>query len=428
MRGQRTEDRGQVSGLRSQVSGFRSQVSGLRSQVSEAHGRRGVTLLEVLISIFVMAVGLMGVAALIPIGTFAVSETAKADRSAAMGRAAIHEVRVREMLQRWRDDGAARWRHADFSVITEPVRRQYLIGQPFAIDPLFACEAATQSNTGDFNFFPFHDSGGPIPLGSRLARLRLDIFEIVISDPQQLAVFNRIFAGQDDLIFDIDEDDPDRRPRQSCLWDDGAVAPYETPSGSGPYPLHAQAADNYSWMLTAVPDPNELPNIPDDPPAQLQALAAHRQQTYEISIVTFYKRDFNCDATTDPPSERFVEITFTGTGIGGGDAMLTAPPMDANGDQMTQGLAEEYLKVRENQWIMVTAFVPDSRLVDVSSGYRRIAKWYRVIRLDDEVVGSAPNFTRNITLAGPDLEPSFAGRATLIDGVIGVYTTTVTLE
>ena len=430
MRGQRTEDRGQ-----------RAEGRGQR-----APGRRGVTLLEVLISIFVMAVGLMCVAALIPIGTFAVNETAKADRSAAMGRAAMHEVRVRDMLQRWRDDGAVRWYSAQSGnpmIDLEPLRHLYLIGQPFAIDPLFACEAAVQQTPDEFDFFPFAPDGST-PNDSRLARLRLDIFTTGMAgysgetdankatwSRQQLAVFNRIFAWQDDLIFDIDEDDPDRRPRQSCLWDDGSVAPYETPSGSGPYPLHAQAKNNSSGMLTAVPDPNELPNYLD-PAVQLPALAAHRQRTYEVSIVTFYKRDFNCDATTDPPSERFVGIDFVSTGIGGGDAMLTAPTEDVNGDQMTQGLAEEYLKVKENQWIMVTAFVPDSRLVDVSSGYRRIAKWYRVIRVDDEVeedTSVIPSlFTRNITLAGPDLEPSFAGRATLIDGVIGVYTTTVTLE
>ncbi len=126
----------QVSGLRFQVSRGRGQVSGLRSQVSglrsqRAEGRRGVTLLEVLISIFVMAVGLMGVAALIPIGTFAVSETTKADRSAAMGRAAIHEVRVRDMLEPFRPDGNPRWYTAKSGLPATawPVQPLYVIGQ-----------------------------------------------------------------------------------------------------------------------------------------------------------------------------------------------------------------------------------------------------------------------------------------------------------
>ncbi|KKK93329.1 hypothetical protein LCGC14_2693940, partial [marine sediment metagenome] len=78
-------------------------------------------------------------------------------------------------------------------------------------------------------------------------------------------------------------------------------------------------------------------------------LAAHRQKTYEVSIVTFYKRDFNCDADADPPSERFVGIDFQGTGIGGGDAMLTAPSEDVNGDPMTSGLAEEYIMIKEKE-------------------------------------------------------------------------------
>ena len=477
MRGQRIEDRGQISGFRFQMTEGRLAQSLATVVPLASRGRRGITLLEVLISIFVMAVGLMGVAALIPIGTFAVSETAKADRSAAMGRAAMHEVRVRDMLQRFRPDGDARWYFArngfafDSSSLGERIGALVLAGQPFAIDPMLATEATVQRSELEYNLFPFMANPSdpltftqllyflrrdPRPM---LPRLRLDIFENsllrmsnVSSPPyffygsndddradisaRQLAVFDRIFAWQDDLIFDIDEDDPDRRPRQSCLWDDvnnsAAPSPPRDDDDVPPSitaantPLHAQAADNYSWMLTAVPDPNELPNT-----NSLSDLSNHRQRTYEVSIVTFYKRDFNSDASSDPPSERFVRIDFAGTGIGGGDAVLRAPTAVTSA-----GLAEEYLKVKENQWIMVTVFVPDSRLDIIfggfDSGRRKIAKWYRVIRLDDEVQGSAPSFTRNITLAGPDwddtvIEPGSV-YATLIDGVIGVYTTTVTLE
>jgi hypothetical protein len=48
---------------------------------------------------FVLSVGLLGVAALIPVGRFAIVETAKADRSGACGRAALSEIKVRRMLE-----------------------------------------------------------------------------------------------------------------------------------------------------------------------------------------------------------------------------------------------------------------------------------------------------------------------------------------
>jgi prepilin-type N-terminal cleavage/methylation domain-containing protein len=415
----------------------------------KAHSRRGVTLLEVLISIFVVAVGLLGIAAMIPLGSFAVIETAKSDRSAALGRSAQHEVRVRKMLERMRDDTpapTARWYVDKYDPMDDatPAARQFrltfLIGQPFAIDPLFATEARVSGTAECFECFPYRKTGDDFAFGHpNLARLQLNIFAVGVNNPQQqLAVLNRIFRWQDDLIFDLDEDDPDRRPRQSNLWSNGAVAPYATPAAAGPNPLHAQSNDNFTWMLTAVPDPSELPIT--DPatmtPHQIRAiLYTHQQKTYEVSVVTFYKRDFTCNAAANVPSERFVEIAFQGTGIGGGDAMLTAPATDAQGNTMTEGLAEEYLKVKENEWIMVTGFVPEPRL-SPAGGRRRIAKWYRVIRVDDEVEAVAGTFTRQITLAGPDWDNDLVSptviagtaRATIIDGAIGVYTTTVTLE
>ena len=54
--------------------------------------RRGISLMEVLISIFVLSIGMLGVAALIPVGRFSIVETSKADRGAACGQAAQFNV------------------------------------------------------------------------------------------------------------------------------------------------------------------------------------------------------------------------------------------------------------------------------------------------------------------------------------------------
>lgn len=467
IRGQRTAGRGRMSAQ------SLATVGPLRLRA-----RRGVTLLEVLISIGVLAIGLLGVAHLIPLGTFSVNETAKADRSAAMGRAAMHEVRVRDMLEVRNDNGDSRWCFAktggqvldtvyplSLGVSWPHNHPEFLLGQAFAIDPMYATKAAVlqgpplpTAQQVEFDYFPFAPPS-ITPTDSRLVRLRLDIFAhntlrmkngvafnygiLLPGDPKranrsarQLAVFDRIFTWQDDLIFDLDEDDPDRRPRQSCLWDNGAIAPYETPTGSGPKPLRSQSANHYSWMLTAEPDPNELPlaflhSSATNRPECLDALSKHRQKTYTVSIVTFYKRDVTCDAAAEPPCERLVRIDFTSTGIGGGDAMLMVP------SAKTFEQAEEYLKVKDNQWILVTGFVTEPRLDAilgaVGTGQRRIAKWYRVIRVDDEIEshpnpGPQTHWIRRVTLAGPDWDGAVSQTsATLIGGAIGVYTTTVTL-
>ena len=54
--------------------------------------RGGVSLMEVLISVFVLAVGLLGMAALIPVGRMAMVETGKHDRSGSAGRALLRTV------------------------------------------------------------------------------------------------------------------------------------------------------------------------------------------------------------------------------------------------------------------------------------------------------------------------------------------------
>ena len=60
--------------------------------------RRGISLLEVLAAIGVLSVGLLGLAALLPIGIFTIGEATKADRAGQCGRAALRDIVVRRML------------------------------------------------------------------------------------------------------------------------------------------------------------------------------------------------------------------------------------------------------------------------------------------------------------------------------------------
>src|SRR5579859_1448276 len=60
---------------------------------------RGISLLEVLISIFILLVGLLGVGALIPIGRLEVGQADKFDRAGTLGRAAFREMKIRAMLR-----------------------------------------------------------------------------------------------------------------------------------------------------------------------------------------------------------------------------------------------------------------------------------------------------------------------------------------
>ena len=57
--------------------------------------RFGVTLLEVIVSMGIMVVGLMGMASLIPLGRLELAEGDRLDNSSTLGRGAFRELTVR---------------------------------------------------------------------------------------------------------------------------------------------------------------------------------------------------------------------------------------------------------------------------------------------------------------------------------------------
>ena len=56
--------------------------------------RRGETLIEIMASIMVLCIGLVGVLAAIPFGGFRMSQMSEADNSAAVGRNAVRMMKV----------------------------------------------------------------------------------------------------------------------------------------------------------------------------------------------------------------------------------------------------------------------------------------------------------------------------------------------
>jgi hypothetical protein len=88
--------------------------------------------MEVLISVFVLSIGLLGLAALLPVGSYTILETVKADRAGDCGRAALRDVKVRRMLDpnSWTNTG------------------NLGSGPSFVIDPLGVANGATGALAG----------------------------------------------------------------------------------------------------------------------------------------------------------------------------------------------------------------------------------------------------------------------------------------
>ena len=162
--------------------------------MNRATPRRGVSLLEVLISIFVISVGLMSLAMLIPAGAMAINEANKADRSGACGRSAMREVKIRRML--------------DFNYFTTDPGKG-----PFAIDPL-----------GKWKGMPDTFAGLP-----RLGLTSVPSFEVA----------DQIFVWRDDLSL--------------VLPKDRSLRSYVNLDNNG----NADSEGHYSWFMTVTPSPAE---------------------------------------------------------------------------------------------------------------------------------------------------------------------------
>src|SRR5580704_1528722 len=60
--------------------------------------RAGLSLIEVLASIGIISIGLLGLASLLPVGLVTIFQATKADRAGNCGRAAMREIVVRRMM------------------------------------------------------------------------------------------------------------------------------------------------------------------------------------------------------------------------------------------------------------------------------------------------------------------------------------------
>ena len=408
--------------------------------------RGGVSLLEILICVGILSIGLLGVAALIPAGHFAVVETTKADRSVACAKAAKAEVQVREMLAPehwcvwWNTSGnmylfySYNWarNHTNYG---PGIRGATVVIDPFG---LTNCMDNSATNPQDPLKFPYSMTSG---LGLTRFTTRPSIFNKSASYGEPTGInfsalgtknillpFNeRIYRWADDIVIDVDDTDPDKRPCQMFTFDSGDFGPYPGTAGT---PILRESKGDYSWFLTVTPlnDYNKINGTVNIPKP------VDEMKSFEVSTIVCYKRDLSFDVGADIPAERIAEVAASFTGISGAGAsdIPLMCPTGTSADEL------EYLDVKPGQWIMLVGRVRDAALdyfdTNPQSGYRTIAKWYRVLSVDDEMTDNNPNNIRWITVTGPEWIPGTNPgqmqntRAIIVESVIGVFTETMTLD
>lgn len=368
--------------------------------------RTGITLVEVMFSMGVGFIGLLGVAALIPLTASQLGKATRADISAAFGVAAIDDLQARGYA---RPTAWAIWNvntsQYEPLLAFDYTTNQYNIntavgwmpGDSFCLDPNML---SRQNNTvaPTVRFFP--SLGGSAPSSTDPVMWRVTLLDVpgLNSGATNIngAYADEIFMLGDDLVF--------ARPTDATLPPLQQFSPMGT---SGP--AKRQFAARLSFMATFSPfidvtdavRPNGFPNRG----------AFSQQNAYTMSLVVFDRR--NMDPTSES-DRRVPVVAFPGLGIGGGDIVIA-------------GATEDAVEVRSGDWIMLGTRIQTGPTPSVF-------RWYRVLSADREAIfDSSQNvFRREVYLEGADWPfadtSTFATQATILSGIAAVFEKTIRLE
>ena len=324
--------------------------------------RTGISLLEVLISIAVLAIGLLGVLALIPVASQQAEEGARNDAVGIAGRRAFRELNVRGYNAAAMWDLA--WRtnttiYAD--VFLDDTRRlQRNPTTAFCLDPygyfLYPGPVGLQLVDPTLYTFPSDE-----PLANSVFLPRHTVKQTPGPSGLRLsaAQIEEIFTFQEDLQFELPERSTDVTQQQTLSLTD---------ANGNPIAAKRYAKGAFSWFATFVP-------------------ANYAANGYIVSVaVVRERRAFG---------EKTVNATINSFG-GSGEVIL----------------AEAVPELKPGHWFMLMASPqPGGRMGTAATPAQY--EWYRVVATDG---------TR-LTVSGEDWHapPSLPTIAVIVPGTVAVY-------
>lgn len=406
---------------------------------STRRARRGITLMEVLVSIGVLSVGILGAAALMPMATYFQNETTKYDRGGALAQQAMHDLQVKNYLS------PRRWIFIDPSNPSPPLTPEGIVGltgtmaapnanynafSAFAIDPLGFSYVNDSSSANPAVIFPVYFPAfpsmapAPVPPGTtagqafppptiyRTGVTANEYWPPAATEPvtspivMSFAVADRFMRSNDDVLFETD--------RASLLAQnpnniDLRPTAITSMAGNLPTAVAPNFAGDYSWIATVSRVPSDMLKGP------LIAASLHR---FQVSVVVLQKRDLTLwpAALTDeaPPSERQVYAMFTQYAGQAGNNLQVASPFYGggglqlyvyeNGSPPPLGQPSRHWldNIKPNTYLMLSANFVDS--ITGANVYPQLA-WYRIVNVDDgpnQDPNNGSRWYRNLTVAGGD--------------------------
>lgn len=378
---------------------------------------RGITLTEVLISLGILTIGLLGVAALFPVGSFYMQKGEIADNGSAIAQAAFNDLMAQGMLNpnAWYemavnvpfpnltgvDNGtntfsrpvaagmasAMAWEQSDPNKSTA-VRQSNLakrIGSAFVIDPM-GIAGATSRIGGPIqhkDISPYPATAFRLPASyynasqwgtwsqnnatpdmwpvRRVTFLQSNPYDLMNEGPtirMEPRTAEALFSSTDDLVFDL--------PTQG---DRPAVQTWEVDRN---VPIERRWRGDYSWLATVVPTTT----------AAWNALATNATgHAYEVSVVVFHKRAIPRTEPIDDliaprdeltASERSVRVRVISTGLNGGEVLLERM------NDATYYPESPFEQLKTGNWIMLCGPHPKSTYEEPLF----VLRWYRVLSID----------------------------------------------
>ena len=392
--------------------------------------KRGVTLLEVLISILVASVGLLGAIAIFPLALAKARAGRTADVTAVAGESAMADILVRGIHKR---ENWLMWNQASSSAMAVPetFRRNNspIFGHVICIDPMHFAHNATDDpgNSAVWGHFPAVPQSSSSVRGTRLT-LRSGNPASPLEMMSEIHA-SHVFRTADELIYD--------RPDDNSL----PAAQLFTPVGDGTgktVPGRRQEEGRTTWFATLSP---QRPFISDYEYADLDGdgdadviydwYATRTECTLSV-VVCRDRADGEAlhvpapTGTTHPWNEWTAKIRaadWHSAGIGGGEVTITTndPAVDATFND------EKYLQLKRGQWVALLRTVPTRSTIQIQH-----LAWYRVSDSDDTKL-TGNRWSQDATLVGPDWPADLIGNdgvpeecdVVIIPNVAHVYERTV---
>lgn len=227
-----------------------------------AKNRKGISLLEVLMSMFILLIGLVGVGSMIPAGRFEIMQGVKLDYAAMVGREALRDMKVRGYLDptQWRDHPTINpvYLAGSFAAVSNSNSSSTYssLTPAVAIDPLgLAAGFGTKFPSG--------------AAGANLTRIypSANVASAVLADP--------VFRCSDDVMI-MASTGKDLPPSQQLMASNSKRSSF----------------GNYSWLATVVTPPEQT---------------AAGQVT--VSVAVLYKRDLSTPANSESTATASVNAT-----------------------------------------------------------------------------------------------------------------------